>query len=133
MVFVLAIAGSAAIASLAGGLLTLLRKPTTLIMSCVLGFAGGVLIATISLEMLPRALELGPVPIAVSGFLAGVAAVYAWDLFVHRGETAGLLAEQRKIVECAHRRRRPRGTEVTVLAGGTSAEELNSRLRLASC
>lgn len=124
VIAVFAIAISASVASVAGGALALLRKPTTLLMSSVLGFAGGVLIATIGFEMLPKALELGSLPIAVGGFIAGLIIVYAWDLFIHRGQIAGAQAEQRQRVEQFHRRRRPRGTEVTVLAGGTSAEEL---------
>lgn len=57
------VAGAAALASLLGGVIALWRKPTTLFMSCVLGFAGGVLLATISFEMLGQALEKGSVPI----------------------------------------------------------------------
>lgn len=121
---VFAIALAAAIASVAGGAVALLRKPTTLLLSSVLGFAAGVLIATIGFEMLPNALELGSLPLTVGGFTVGLAAIYAWDLFVHRGRIAGTQAEQHERVEQFHRRRRPRGTETTVLAGGTSAEEL---------
>jgi ZIP family zinc transporter len=94
-------------------------------MSAALGFASGVLLATIGFEMLPQSLELGgSVPIAVGGFAAGFAAVYGFDLFVHRGVVAGEKAEESKQVERFYRGHRPRGGEVTVLAGGTSAEEL---------
>jgi ZIP family zinc transporter len=54
----------------------------------------------------------------------GFCAVYAFDLFVHRGQLVSEAAEQRPQVERFYRQRRPRGSEVTVLAGGTSAEEL---------
>lgn len=111
---VIAIAGTAALASPVGGLIALWRKPTTLFMSLALGFASGVLLATIAFEMIPPALELGSLLIAVAGFAAGFFAVYLFDLFIHRGQLAGEHAEQR----------RPRGGEVTVLAGGTSVEEL---------
>jgi ZIP family zinc transporter len=118
------IAGAAALASPVGGLLALWRTPTTLFMSVTLGFASGVLLATICFEMLPQALELSALPIAVGGFIGGFCAVYAFDLFIHRGQLAGQGAEQRRQVERFYQQRRPRGSEVTVLAGGTSAEEL---------
>lgn len=80
------IGGAAAIASLGGGAVALWRKPTTLFMSIALGFASGVLLATITFSMLPEALTLGSLWLALGGFAAGFA--------------------------------------VTVLAGGTSVEEL---------
>jgi ZIP family zinc transporter len=123
-VMVAAIAGGAAVASPVGGLIALWRKPTSLFMSSALGFASGVLLGTIAFEMLPRALELSSLALALAGFAAGFLAVYAFDLFIHRGRLAGEHAEQRASVERFLRLRRPRGDEVTVLAGGTSAEEL---------
>jgi zinc transporter, ZIP family len=89
-------------------------------MSVALDFASGVLSATICFEMLPEALEMSSLPIGVGGF----AAVYGFDLFIHRGKLVGEAAEQRPQVERFYQQRRPRGSEVTVLAGGTSAEEL---------
>jgi zinc transporter, ZIP family len=62
--------------------------------------------------------------VAVPGFALGFGAVYGFDLFVHRGSIAGEKAEQYRAVARFHRRHRPRGDQVTVLAGGTSAEEL---------
>ena len=121
---VAAIAGAAALASPAGGLIALWRRPTTLFMSAALGFASGVLLATIGFEMLPKALEMSSLPGAVGGFVSGFAAVYAFDLFIHRGRLAGRKSEQRPQIERFYRRYRPRGGAVTVLAGGTSAEEL---------
>lgn len=121
---VVLIAGSAALASLAGGLIALWRKPTTLFMSIALGFASGALFATISFEMLPRSLEMGSLPLVVSGFAGGFVAIYGFDLFIHRGRLAGKEADQKPQVERFYHVRRPRGGEVTVLAGGTSAEEL---------
>lgn len=96
---IIAIAGAAAIASPAGGLISLWRKPTTLFMSVALGFASGVLLATISFEMLPQALEMSSIAVAVAGFVAGFVAVYGFDLFIHRGQLAGEAAEQRPQVE----------------------------------
>jgi ZIP family zinc transporter len=121
---ILSVAASAAIASPTGGFLALWRKPTTLFMSLALGFASGVLLATISFEMLPAALELSSLSLAIAGFVVGFAAVYGLDLFINQGELVGEKAEQRAGVDRFHRRHRPRGDEVTVLAGGTSAEEL---------
>lgn len=123
-VTVIAIAGAAALASVFGGLLALWRKPTTLLMSSVLGFASGVLLATVSLEMIPQALAKGSVWIAIGGFLLGCSLVYCLDLFIHRGKLAGPASQQRRSVERFYHRRRPRGTEVTVLAAATSIEEL---------
>jgi ZIP family zinc transporter len=120
----LAVAAAGAIASPIGGLLALWRQPTTLALSIAVGFAAGALLGAFAFEMLPRAAELASVPLAVAGFAAGFAAVYALDLFVHRGASAGEKAAQRDWVRSAQRRRKPRGDELTVLAGGTSAEEL---------
>jgi zinc transporter, ZIP family len=121
---ILAVAGAAALASPAGGLVALWRRPTTLFMSLALGFASGVLLGTIAFEMMPQALELSALTVAVAGFIVGFAAVYGFDLFINRGRLAGDKAEQRDDVARYHLRRRPRGDDVTVLAGGTSAEEL---------
>lgn len=123
-VLILGTAAVAAIASPLGGLIALWCRPTTLFMSLALGFASGVLFATISFEMLPRALTLSSVAIAAAGFLTGFAAVYAFDLFVHRGRLAGEKAAQWHEVQRFRRRHRARGDEVTVLAGGTSVEEV---------
>jgi ZIP family zinc transporter len=117
-------AAAAAIASPIGGLMALWRKPTTLFMSLALGFASGVLFATISFEMIPQALELASTMTVATGFIIGFASVYAFDLFIHRGRIVGEKADQRAEVDRFHRRKRPRGDQVTVLAGGTSTEEL---------
>ena len=119
---IIGVAGAAALASVVGGLLSLWRKPTTLFMSAALGFASGVLLAAIGFEMLPQALELASLPLAAGGFAAGFGLVYAFDLFIHRGKLAGGQSDQHRQVEGFYRSRRPRGGEVTVLAGGTSAE-----------
>lgn len=121
---IVAIAGAAALASITGGAIALWRRSTTLFMSLALGFASGVLLATITFEMLPLAIELGSIAIAAGGFTSGLLAVYAFDLYIHRGQLAGEKAEQRPRVQNFYRLRRPRGNKITVLAGGTSAEEL---------
>ena len=75
---ILAVAASAAVASPVGGLLALWRRPTTFAMALALGFASGVLLATISFEMLPAALELSSLPVAIAGFLVGFASASEW-------------------------------------------------------
>jgi ZIP family zinc transporter len=72
---ILAIAGAAALASVIGGMLALIRKPTSLAMSVAFGFASGVLIATVTLEMLPKALELTSLGAVAGGFVAGFLAI----------------------------------------------------------
>src|SRR5690606_22866932 len=95
---ILGVATAAAVASPLGGLLALWRSPTSLFMSLSLGFASGVLLAAITLEMVPKALELGGLPVAIGGFVFGFAAVYGFDLFIHRGAMAGDKAEQYPLV-----------------------------------
>ena len=121
---IMGIAVAAALASPIGGLIALWRKPTTLFMSLALGFASGVLLATISFEMVPKALELSSLALTIVGFTGGFIAVYALDLVINRGKLVGEKAEQKPAVERFHRSHRPRGDQVTVLAGGTSTEEL---------
>lgn len=121
---VLAIIIPAALASPIGGLIALSRPLTSFLLSIAVGFAGGVLLATFAFEMLPKALELSSLPLAVGGFAMGFALVYALDLFIHRGRLAGSEADQHEAVRRFHLRHPPRGSETTVLAGGTSVEEL---------
>jgi ZIP family zinc transporter len=110
----------AATASPRGGLLVLWLRPATLAMSAILGFTSGVLLATLSFEMLPSALEYSSVTLTIAGFLAGLAVVYAFDMAVHRGVLVGEKAEQRRWL----RVRSAPEKEITVLAAGTSMEEL---------
>ncbi len=121
---IFSVALAAALASPLGGLIAIAVRPSSLFLSIAVGFAGGVLLGTFAFEMLPKALELSGLPVAVSGFSVGFLLVYALDLFVNRGALAGGRAEQRSKVERFHRRHRPRGSEVTVLAGATSLEEV---------
>lgn len=121
---ILAVAGPAALASVAGGAVALIRKPTSLVMSVSFGFASGVLIGAVTLEMVPKALELGSVQATAAGLAGGFLAIWLFDLFVNRWQVAGEHAAQRKRVDVYHRSHRPRGDRVTVLAGGTGAEEM---------
>ena len=93
-------------------------------MSLSLGLAGGALLGTIGFEMIPRAIEMGSLPITAASFAVGFGGLYGLDLFVNRGKIAGEHAEQQEQVRRFHICRRPLGSEATVLAGGTSAEEL---------
>jgi zinc transporter, ZIP family len=121
---IFAVAAVAALASPAGGLIAIWRKPTTLFMSLSLGFAAGILFGTISFKMLPEAHQHSGLGWAVAGFILGLLALYAFDLAIHRGRVAGEKSDQRRSVLRFYRRHPPRGDEVTVLAGGTSAEEI---------
>lgn len=123
LLVVLAASGAAAIASVGGGLIALWHRRSTLISSLAFGFASGALLGAVTLQMLPTALELGSVATVVVSFAAGMTGLYAFDLFVHGGRIAGEHADQRRIVQRFHRRRKP-GSQVVVLAGGTSLEEL---------
>jgi zinc transporter, ZIP family len=120
----LAIAAAGALASPLGGAAALLRKPTSLFLSIAVGFAAGILLATFAFEMLPQAVETASLAIALIGFAAGFCLILALDLFIHRGAVAGERSEQRRWVVRHGQRRKSRGDEVTVLAGGTSAEEI---------
>ena len=123
LLLVVITSGVAAVASVVGGLLALWHRSSTLISSLAFGVAGGALIGTVTLEMLPTALESGGLAIAFIGFTAGMLSLFVLDLVVHGGLIMGEHADQRRIVRRYHRRRRSRSS-VLVLAGGTSVEEL---------
>ncbi|MGH2451785.1 MAG: hypothetical protein ACRDGE_11050 [Candidatus Limnocylindria bacterium] len=80
----LAIARAAGIDSVAGGVLGLVRRPSTLLMSIVFGFAGGTLLGSVAFEMIPKALELANVPLTAVAFGAGFLGLYAFDLLACR-------------------------------------------------
>lgn len=121
---ILTVAATAALASPVGGVISLIVKPTTMMLSIAVGLAAGLLLGTFAFEMMPRALELVALPMVVAVFCIGFGLVYGLDLYVNRGELAGPEAEQFKHVERFHRRKKPRGDVVTVIGGATSAEEL---------
>jgi zinc transporter, ZIP family len=120
----IAIAAAAALSNVAGGLFALKQPPTSLFTSIALGFASGLIIATVSLEMIPQAIDIGSTSIAVAGFTAGFIVVYAFELLIHRGQVAGELSDQYEEVEERYRYQRPYGDEVVVLAGGISIENV---------
>ncbi|OHV81870.1 ZIP family metal transporter [Ensifer sp. LCM 4579] len=124
LLMILGVAAAAALASPLGGLAAILIRPSSLVLSIAVGFAAGVLMGTFAFEMMPKSLELASVPLIVTGFLLGLAGVYVLDLYVNRWHMAGNAADEKPAVDHLHRRRRPRGSDVSVLAGGTSAEEV---------
>jgi zinc transporter, ZIP family len=113
-----------------GVLLPRWRRPSTLVSSVVLGFAAGVMIGTVTFEILPEALQLASLLVVSLGFAVGFGVVYGLDLFLHRGKVAGERAEQRKAVEADYARKRPRGSQTTVLAGGSLFEAVIEGLSL---
>jgi ZIP family zinc transporter len=124
LALVLVVAVCAAAASPLGGIIAILLKPTTLLLSIFVGYAAGVLMGTFAFEMMPKALGQSSLLTAAAGFAVGFGLVYALDLYVNRGALAGPKSSQKTWVESYHRRRKPRGGKLTVLAGATSAEEL---------
>jgi zinc transporter, ZIP family len=121
---VLLVAAVAALASPFGGLVATWRAPSTLVASAALGFASGVLIGAVALEMVPEAIAMASLALAVGGFAGGVLIVWGIDLYVHRGMVAGRRAQQRRHVESFYALQPPRGDGVTVLALGTGLEEV---------
>ena len=68
--------------ALGAGIILLFGKPSTKILSLMLGFAAGVMLAIATLELLPEAIEVGGTPKAVIGFLWGVLLMYLLDCLV---------------------------------------------------
>ncbi len=65
--------------ALGAGIVVVLGKPTTRILSLLLGFAAGVMLAISTLELLPEAIEMGGAGTALIGFLLGVALMNLLD------------------------------------------------------
>src|SRR3989304_3507356 len=116
LLLVVIISGVAAVASVVGGLLALWHRSSTLISSLAFGVASGALIGTVTLEMLPTALESGALAVVVIGFAAGMLGLCLSDLVVPGGWIVGEHADQRRIVRRYHRRRGS-GSQGLVLAG----------------
>lgn len=132
MLTLVLVAGGAALASVAGGMAALVRRPSSVSVSVAFGYASGALIGAITLEMVPAALERASAIAVGAGFGAGLLAIWLFDLFINRWRLAGKAAEQWPQVQAYHRSHRPRGDEATVLAGGTSAEEVVEGLAIGS-
>ena len=117
-------AGSAALASPLGGWLGSRFRAGTLFLSVSAGLAGGVLLGTFAFQMLPESVGVAGKPAAVGGFVAGFTIVYVFDLYLNRGFMAGEGSDEWHKLSRLHRLRRARGSQVTLLAGGTAIEEL---------
>jgi zinc transporter, ZIP family len=118
------LAVGAAAASPAGGALSLLFRPSSLLLSLAVGFAGGVLLAALAFEMVPKALELADAIEVYAGIPLGVLLVWGFDLYINRGLTAGEKAAQSRLVRRYHRRHKPHGGKVALIAGATAGEEV---------
>jgi ZIP family zinc transporter len=114
----------AAAASPAGGLLSLLLRPSSFVLSLAAGYAGGVLLGAVSFEMVPKALELAGGAEVYVAIPLGVVLVWGFDLYINRGLTAGEKAAQSRLVRRYHQRHKPRGSKVAVIAGATAGEEV---------
>jgi ZIP family zinc transporter len=118
------IAGSAALASPLGGWFGSRFGAGTLFLSIAAGLAGGVLLGTFAFQMLPESVVAAGMPATVSGFVAGFMIVYVVDLYLNRGFMAGEGSDEWHRLSRLHRRQKARGSQVTLLAGGTAIEEL---------
>lgn len=119
-----AIALAAGASPLIGAGFALLHRPSTVLMSVALGFAAGALIGTAAFEMVPRSIELAPPALAIAAFTVGYLSLYAFDLLLHGGQTAGGRAQQRRRVAAYRRWHKPVASESTVLAGATLIEQV---------
>ena len=96
----------------------------TLFLSIAAGLAGGVLLGTFAFQMLPESVAAAGKPATVGGFVAGFMIVYVFDLYLNRGFMAGEGSDEWHRLSRLHRLQRTRGSQVTLLAGGTAIEEL---------
>lgn len=111
-------------ASPLGGWLGSWFRAGTLFLSIATGLAGGVLLGTFAFEMLPESVLAAGKPATIGGFVGGFFVVYVVDLYINRGFIAGEGSDEWHQLSRLHKRRRARGSQVTLLAGGTAVEEL---------
>lgn len=87
---VVLISAVAGIATVIGAfILFFLGKPTKKVMSLVLGFASGIMLAISAFSLLPEALHMGGTVRTIGGFLGGAGLMFGLDTFVphiHIGE-----------------------------------------------
>jgi zinc transporter, ZIP family len=120
---VILIAGAASIGSMLGDFIALRHKPTTLFMSSSSGSRAACCWQPSASRWFRKRSR--------KALYACGRRLHRWLRArvcarspIHRGKVAGPDSQQRPRVERCHHRRRPRGTDVTVLAAGTSVEEL---------
>lgn len=83
MLDIVVISGLAGLATGLGALLVIIfGRPSVKLLSAMLGFAAGIMLAIATLELLPEAVEIGGLSNAIIGFLLGVLIMYSLDLYV---------------------------------------------------
>ncbi len=83
MLDIIVISGLAGLATGVGaGLVLLFGRPSTKLLSLMLGFAAGIMLSIATLELLPEAVEIGGLTNTIIGFLIGVSLMYGLDLYV---------------------------------------------------
>ena len=75
-------------------------------------------------EMLPESVAAAGMLATVGGFVAGFMIVYVVDLYLNRGFMAGEGSDEWHKLSRLHQLQKTRGSQVTLLAGGTAVEEL---------
>lgn len=103
MLEIMLISTAAGLATGAGGLaVLLLGKPSSRVLSLMLGFAAGIMLAISAFDLLPEALAMGGMAAAVPGFILGAGLMYALDVVVPHthigsGKAEGNGEEQRML------------------------------------
>lgn len=123
LVDILIMAGVAGGASVLGGFITTIRKPSEEATALTLGFAGGALLAAIAFELVAGALERAPIWLAASGALVGLFFIFGFDMALHTWPPAALVQEGRPAPRL-HRRLGGREDRGVLLAAGIALEEL---------
>lgn len=73
-----------------GGLISLiLRKPKKELLSFVLGFSGGIMLAIVFIDLLPEAVEIGGFIPAIIGLLLGTLLILLVDIFLPHAHFSG--------------------------------------------
>ncbi len=93
MLQIMLISTAAGLATGLGGLLVLFfGRPSAKLLSSMLGFAAGIMLAISSFDLMPEAIEMGGLLIAIIGFLLGAGLMYLLDIIVphiHMGSGEG--------------------------------------------
>lgn len=66
-----------------GGMLTvILRKPRDVVLSSVLAFSGGIMLAIVFVDLIPESLDMGTIPLALGGLCVGAAVLKLLDVYL---------------------------------------------------